>query len=316
MLCFLKSSISGRMKLNTFLKETGIILTEDGAKEIENLDEEEIKELKQKILREKPIFVDKKFILSVKKPKISFYELKLKEMEMDMRKFVEIMNKYFDTLSERIKRKMNPLRMVSISSLNENEYIGIIGIIKDIKEKENGVILEIEDKTGSVIVFINNEMIKKENINFLVNDIVGIEGLYKSGKVIGEKVFFPVLENDKDVKFEKETVIYARNDIDSIRIAINGKLWTVKNPAIFRIDDIEVLVFLNEKNLNPKMILRRSNLLPGRINLSMLLYSAPHIVITTHTPSLREDCRNIKIFGLDKKEEIRIKLSTLEEIVG
>jgi len=61
--------------------------------------------------------------------------------------------------------------------------------------------------------------------------------------------------------------------------------------------------------------LKRRNLQPGRVNLSLLLRSSPHLVITQFSPSLREEFNGVKIFGLRSKEEVRIKLKTLEEVL-
>ncbi len=303
------------MEILEITKKYGVLIAEDAIEEIKNLSHEELKSLEKKISEEKPVFIDKKFVLSVKSPEIDVIEIKPKEKTLNLEEFVEILQNYYDTISDIIKKRMNPLKLVSISSIKEKEDYGIIGIVKSIQENENGVYIELEDKTGVIKCIIKKEFVKEDENTIYNDEVLGIEGKYDGNVMICDRVVFPDIEEVKQKKFEKETVIYARNDEESIRISINGKFYTVRNPAVFIIDDINILVFLNTQNINPKIYLKKRNLFPGKITITGIIQRTPDLVITTSNPGYREVYKGVKIVGLEPKEEIRIKLKNMEEIV-
>ncbi len=301
------------MKINEILKKYGVLPAEEALSELKFLSDDEIRELEKKIVRERPVFIDKNFVLSVKKPKIEVFELAPRKKTLGIEEFVEILNEYFEFFSEIIKARVNPLRLVSISSVREPGYYGVIGMVKEISEKDEFLIIELEDKTGCIRCFIDKKFVESDENRIFRDEVIGVEGKLENNKFIAEKIIFPEIEKVKYARFEKETVLYARNDGDTIRISVNSNLYTVSNPCVFFIDQIQILAFLNKENLNPIIFLKKRTLTPGKIALYSLIKSTPHALITTHTPSYRASYKGVKIFGLDKKEEIRIELKNLRE---
>lgn len=303
------------MNIANFIKKHGVLITENVLEEIKNLSSEEIKKLEKKILEEKPVFIDENFILSIKSPKIDIIELKLKEKTINFEEFVDLIQNYFDTFSDIIKKKINPFKLVSISSIKENDEYCVIGMVKNIKEMEDKVIIELEDKTGVIKCFVDKNFFKNEENILYYDEVIGVEGEYKNNVLYVKKIIFPDIEEIKPYLFEKETVLYARNDKESIRISLNGKFYTIIDPTVLIVDNLNILVFINEKNINPKLFLRKRNVFPGKISLSGIIQIPPHLVITTHIPSYRENYKGVKILGLEPKEEVRIKLKNMEEMV-
>jgi DNA polymerase II small subunit/DNA polymerase delta subunit B len=236
-----------------------------------------------------------------------------KEVSID--EFVEILREYFEFFSEEVRKRMNPLRLVSISSLKEKGAFGVIGIVKSIKDENDYLKLELEDKTGSISVIIDKKLVKHDENQIFPDEVIGVEGIFEKNRLIAERIVFPEINEVKQVNFDKESVLYARNDIESIRININGKIFAITTPTVIFVDELNVLVAPNPQNLNPKLFLKKRTLAPGRISLSQIIKVTPHLFITTHTPSFRETYKGTKIIGLDSKEEIRIKLKNMEEIV-
>ena len=303
------------MEITELIKKYGVLVTEEALEEIKHLSSEELRVLEKKIYEEKPVFLDKNFVLSVKLPKIEVIEIKFKEKIMNLEEFVELLHNYYNTFSDIIKNKINPLKLVSISSVKNHGSYNIIGIIKSITETENYVDIELEDKTGVINCLIKKELVKDEENTLYIDEIIGVEGKYENGKFYAEKIIFPDIEELKNVNFEKYTVLYARNDLETIRISVNGKFFTVKEPIILLIDNINILVFLNKQNINPKIYLKKRTLFPGKISVSGIIQTTPHLVITTHIPSYRENYKGVKIIGLEPKEEVRIRLKDMEEVV-
>ncbi len=292
-------------------KKHGAFFTEDGIEELEGLDEKELDELVKKIKEEKPLFIDKNFVKSVKKPKVEIIELFLKKKNLTIQEFIETLHEYFDYFAQTLERKMNPLMLVSISSLREG-YYSVIGMVKELNETEKNVIIELEDKTGSVKCVVDKRLFKEEYEQIFIDEVIGVEGKYEKSIFHVKKIFFPEVREPEKIKFKRNTVLYARCEEDCIKIFINGKLHPLK-AAFVSIDSLKLLVFNNQENLHPKIFLKKSTLYPGKINLSGLIRFPPHVFILARTPSYRGNYRGIKIFGLENKEEIKIDLKTLQE---
>lgn len=303
------------MEIINLMKKYGVLIAEDVLEEVKSLSYDEMKTLERKISEEKPIFIDKNFILSIKTPKIDIIEVKLKEKVMNLEEFVEVIQNYYDIFSDMIKNKMNPLKLVSISSIKDKGNYGIIGMIRSIDETEDYISVELEDKTGSIGCVVKKELVKDDENTLYVDEVIGIEGKYENGKFYAERIIFPDVEEIKEHKFEKDAVLYVRNDIDTIRVSINGKFFSVKDPVILLIDNLNVLVFINKQNINPKIYLKKRTLFPGKISVSGIIQTTPHLVITTHTPGYRENYKGVKIIGLEPKEELRIRLKDMKEVV-
>ncbi len=292
-------------------KKHEAFFTEDGIEELESLDEKEVDELIKKIKEEKPLFIDKNFVKSVKKPKVEITELLLNKKALSIQEFIETLHEYFDYFAQTLERKMNPLMLVSIASLKEG-YYSVIGMIKELKEREKNVVIELEDKTGSVKCVADKRLFKEEYKQIFIDEVIGVEGKYEKGVFHVKKIVFPEVREPEKIEFTKNAVLYARCEEDCIKIFINGKLYPLK-AAFVSIDSLKLLVFNNPENLHPKIFLKKSTLYPGKINLSGLIRFSPHAFILARTPSYRGNFKGIKIFGLENKEEIKIELKTLQE---
>ncbi len=302
------------MDVKTFIKEMGVVVTEDAIPLIEKLTEKEIKKVKEKIEKEKPLFLDKNFFNDIKEIDIKIKELKEEKREISIDEFIDVLNFYFLTLSSKIERKLNPLRLTSLKNIKENENFSTIVLVRNIVRKGNEFKLEIEDKTGIKEFFIE-EKYKDKVEKLKINDIIGIEGfLTKNNKIEIEKIIFPELEC-LNKEFDEEIKLYVRNDGNSFRISINGKIYTIISSSIIFINDFPILFVLNKEKINWKEIVLRSNLKPGLINKNQIINEKIGMIFINHSPSIREIFKNCKIFGLEEKEEVRINLRTREEIV-
>jgi DNA polymerase II small subunit/DNA polymerase delta subunit B len=292
----------------------GVLISEDVIENIKSMSEAQQQELFERIRKEKPVFIDKNFLFKKEEVKIEIFEKEIKIKELSIQDYTEILSKYYEFYREILTKKLNPLRLVTISSLHENIPVGIIGIVKNVFEKKNEILLELEDKTGSCKVILDKNIIKDEFSKIFLDEVIGIEGIYKDGVINAEKLVFPDIEEVKQEKIEEEIFLEGFFDGESLKFEINKNSGVATtNPIWVRVNDLKILIFVNKQNLSPIILLKKRNLFPGRIYECYLINEIPHIFLTTTTPSFRETYKGVRIFGLDKDEKIRINLKDMKE---
>ncbi len=189
------------------LFESGYLIEEEAAKEIESLSEDEFKEFSEYLKKEKPDLITKEMVLKYKK--ISVFDLS--------RKILNYFNFFKKILQERIPA-------VSISSCKEGK-VYIIGMVM----KKNKY-LEVEDPTGCIKVFLKNREVK-----IIEDDVLGFYGSVNSGFLFAEKVFFPDIPI-KDVKLSEKPEILklGEKDINYKFLDKNGiKILIFRNETEF-----------------------------------------------------------------------------------
>ncbi|MCK5177272.1 MAG: hypothetical protein KAQ92_06100, partial [Candidatus Aenigmarchaeota archaeon] len=111
---------------------------------------------------------------------------------------------YFLSRYEKIKkilvRHLDLTNLVSINNLNSskrNGDISIIAIVKDkIEAKTGTILLDVEDKTGAVRVFVKEADLCQNIIN---DEVIGIQGNHFSGGIIAKKIIFPEIPFPNEV---------------------------------------------------------------------------------------------------------------------
>ncbi len=293
------------------IQSLGVLITEEGMNILKDLSDDKLNVIIEKIKKENPFFIDKTFLKDFLIEKIEIKELKEDEREISIDEFVEILNFYYDVLSEKIKRKINPLRLTSLKYVNKG-YFAVIVFVRSKKIKDKTIKLEVEDKTTAK-EFVVDRKYEKILENVEENDIIGIEGkIEENGKIEIEKIVFPEIECLNN-SFDEEIKLYVRNDENSFRISINGKIYTILNSSIVKINEFPILFVLNEKIRNPKDIILKSSLKPGFITKNKLINEKIGFIVINASESFRMEENNCKIFGLKKKDELRINLKTLKE---
>ena len=126
----------------------------------------------------------------------SNFEIKNNFVNKDLPKNTETMAKLFNDRYEKIKNilleRAELKNAISINKLENNKLNGEVSIIgmvyNKIKSKNGNILLEVEDPTGKVTVFVKDQ----KNIDYLITDeVIGLRGTYSNGMFFADKIIFP-----------------------------------------------------------------------------------------------------------------------------
>ncbi|MDP8011719.1 MAG: DNA-directed DNA polymerase II small subunit [Thermoplasmata archaeon] len=140
---------------------------------------------------------------------------------------VESFKKLFQDRYSKIRKILQS--RVSISSVVDIEYakksegdVTIIGMILDKRESKFGYIFEIEDLSGSIVAF-SDQNVGKE---ILPDDIIGIKGYVKNGKLTIKEITYPGIDNIN----KKERIVESENGIVFLSdIHVGSKMFMKEN---------------------------------------------------------------------------------------
>ena len=103
--------------------------------------------------------------------------------------FIAYFNSRYEKLSILVRRRIGGIK---ISSLNKfgNGQVEVVGMVKNVRDFGNFAIFDIEDKTGSVSVFAG-EKLRDIAIELLGDEVIGVIGVYKNGRIYANRIIFP-----------------------------------------------------------------------------------------------------------------------------
>ena len=103
--------------------------------------------------------------------------------------FVALFNSRFEKLSLLVRRRIGGIKISALSRFR-NEQVEVVGMVKDVRDYGNFAIVDIEDKTGSVSVFAG-ERLRDVAIELLGDEVVGVVGVYRNGRIYADRIIFP-----------------------------------------------------------------------------------------------------------------------------
>jgi len=163
-------------------------------------------DLLEKILgEEKEKKIDRKIEKKIKIEKKGFKILKditgKSTCEGKLKDFMNLFIDRFEKLGELLKKRQEMRNAVPIRKAQKlNEEISIIGIVKDVRNAKNGLIVEIEDYEDFVSVYI-----PKEVDSVIVNDeVIGVVGKRKNDLIIAKNVVRPEIPIERERRFSEE----------------------------------------------------------------------------------------------------------------
>ncbi len=107
------------------------------------------------------------------------------------RKFDDFLYMFLDRY-EKAKKifsgRLSPIQ-ISLAKRLEGREVDVVGIVSKRREVKKGLIIELEDPTGTIRAFIPKENSK---INYIIRDIaLGVKGKIKRGTIFADEIFFP-----------------------------------------------------------------------------------------------------------------------------
>jgi DNA polymerase II small subunit len=134
----------------------------------------------------------------VKKPKQQYKvegEIKIKDItgrsscEGGIEDFIAYFNSRFEKLSGILRGRIKPIPISALSKFI-GERVEVVGIVNDVRETQNGAIIELEDKTGSINVIVLNGL-KDQALELLGDEVIGVTGDVRGKSLIADRIVFP-----------------------------------------------------------------------------------------------------------------------------
>jgi DNA polymerase II small subunit len=144
--------------------------------------------------------------------------------------FVYLFQDRYKKLSKLIEKRLtNILEIEKIKSSVSGREASLIGIVKSKTIGKNGVILEVEDLTESLKVFIPQKSSYFKDAQTIVNDeVIGVSGKLSGSLFIANKIVFPDVEVKAPKKVDKDIEIAFVSDLH-----VGSKLFYSKNFETF-----------------------------------------------------------------------------------
>lgn len=126
--------------------------------------------------------------------------------------FVSVFNIRFKTLSQMLRNRKELQSITSISRITSkanNDKVAVIGMVLDKSTtKNNNIVLKLEDSTGVCTVIIrqdeNNKELFETASNIILDEVIGITGSWLNTAVFADKIIFPDIPLNKELKKQKE----------------------------------------------------------------------------------------------------------------
>jgi DNA polymerase II small subunit len=187
--------------------------------------------LKEKAIQKIPE-IEKKEEIKVESPKKSFqvrnvdtgfYTGKIED-------FIYLFQDRYKKLSKLIdKRLTNVLDIEKIKSSISGREASLIGLVKSKTVGKNGIIIEVEDLTDSIKIFIPEKSEYFKDAQTIVNDeVIGVNGKLSGSLFIANRIVFPEVEVKAPKKVDKDIDIAFVSDLH-----VGSKLFYSKNFEAF-----------------------------------------------------------------------------------
>jgi len=127
-------------------------------------------------------------------------------MKRTFQDFVSVFNLRYNNISQLLRQRKELQGLTSISRLqqkNHNERVAIIGMVLDkVKTKNNNIIINVEDITGttSVIITNKNQELFSMAENIVLDEVLGITGNWSNTALFPDKIIFPDIPLNKELK--------------------------------------------------------------------------------------------------------------------
>jgi DNA polymerase II small subunit/DNA polymerase delta subunit B len=308
--------------------EAGIMLT-PGL--LETLDEKKLEEMIREAKQK-----DKTLLTEREKPSKSKLIIKVKRVVPKAKLKPEDFTKYYNNKYEGIKKLLlKKLDAVSINKVGESyEEISVIGMVKEPTPK--GFVLE--DPTGEIEVISNKEP--------ETDDVIGVKGTPREGKLIGKEIILPDIPLDyKSKKIRNLSLLLTTSLTDKTRTLIQATNFTLipklgdenlnekekeqtitefTNPTWITIstpeDEMNILVYNPEEEIEQKQAidyLRKRHLSPKRNKILGLddyffIEPVPDILWLISPKKFLENYKGVTIISFEAPDAARIDLGTRE----
>jgi len=266
--------------LKEFIK-LGFLVEEDAVDRVKNLDEKDFEKLIDFLKKEKTFILSKNLIKRILREEIRILKTFKPVKTYSFNDFVNMLNQRYDLLQKILVKKLELKNIVSINKCSRG-IVSVIGLIKEIKEKGNDFVIELEDPTGELQAVIPKNLGKTLSLD----DVVALSGRFSNKILFADKLLFPdvplrsanyssepikIAFLKKEEKYDADYCVFT----DKIKDNIKNKVHKITNPSIVEIGGLIILII---HRFDPFNILKKRYV--NLDNTDFLIDSAPDILFT------------------------------------
>lgn len=282
----------------------GFLVDDRMTEKIESLNEEDFFKLIEGLNKESIFIVNENVLKTIVSDEVKVLS-SFKRMESyNIQDFVRNLNERYVFLQIMLMKKLELANIVSINKCTEGS-VSIIGMAKEKEEKGDKFIVILEDPTGEVQVSIQKKLGEKISLD----DVIAVSGEMNNRVLNAEKIIFPDVPL-KPVVFSNDSIRVAFTDKDvkadyivydnKIKDKIKKKEIEIKNPSIFKIDNV---IFLMLIGFDPLDVLKKRYV--SIENADFLIEPSPDIVFTDK--DVNTNYKGISIVSRDKMIDLKTR---------
>jgi hypothetical protein len=259
----------------------GFLVDEEITEEVENLDEKTFYKLIDNLKKEKAFIISKELLNNILSKEIEIMKQFKPVDSFTVQDFVKTLNKRYNFLHDILLNKVELKNIVSINKAG-NGNVSIIGMVKEITEKNNKSIVVLEDPTGDIETLIDKNLAEK----LCLDDVIAVSGNINNKILFVDKMFFPgiplrpVNYSQESLKIaflsskkpnNAEYIVYK----DKIKDKIKKKTYDIKEPCFFKIKNVVILVAFD---FDPLSIINKRYI--NKKNTDFLIDDVPDVLLT------------------------------------
>ena len=286
------------------LTNLGFFVDESAVKLIESLNENDFYKLVEEVKKENPLIVNKEFINKVVVNDVKIIKNLIPINKFTIQDFTKNLNERYSCLQNILLRRVEFSDLVSINKLSNGNY-SIIGLVKDKIEKEENLLVTLEDSTGDIQVILPKNLGEK----LCLDDVVAVSGEINN-KILSADVLVysdvplrPVNYTSKSVKiafleankdYDSDYLFYREKILDKVK----GKTHITTNPYICEINGVIILTLFG---LNPLDAIRKRYV--NIENTDFIIDPIPDIIFTDK--DINTNYKGITIVSLNKMIDLQ-----------
>jgi DNA polymerase II small subunit/DNA polymerase delta subunit B len=280
-------------------------LVDESIKElIEGLNENQFYTLVEDAKRENPFMINRDIVLKAKSSGVKVLKTFSPLEKFTVQEMVRSLNDRYSVLQNILLRRVEFSDLVSINKISAGS-VSVIGLVKDKIEKENNLLVALEDSTGDVQVTIPKALGER----LCLDDVVAVSGNMSGKMMIADKLVYPdvpirpvkyspesiriaFLSDDKDCS--ADYVVLRNKIIDKIK----NRSHQMSNPCMYEVEGVSILTLLD---FNPLDVIRKRYV--SKDNTDFIIDPVPDIIFTDK--DVNSNYKGITIVSFNKAVDLK-----------
>jgi len=288
------------------LISSGFLVEENSQDIIEKLDERDFQKLLNNLKKEEVFMISKDMINKILSEEIEILKQFKPIKSFTIQDFVKILNERYSFLQNILLNKVELKNIVSINKASSGS-VSIIGLVKDMVEKNNNTLVVLEDPTGDIETLMTKKLAEKLSLD----DVVAVSGNINNKILFVDRVIFPGISlrpvnySSKSIKIaflssKKENKADYNIYKNKIKDKTKNKTYSITNPYFVKIKNIIILIIFG---FDPIEVLNKRYV--NIDNTDFLVDPSPDVLFTDR--KMDTNYKGVSIVSLDKVIDLKTR---------